>query len=102
MTRRDPIPAAFGSILSVQRTLRDGIVKGYWTLEDLDIKPEGCETPDERFRNLLRDAPTPAPVVQAAPHPKDFAEVLPKSNTPHEAQSLPLTLEQDNDQFIPF
>ena len=103
MTNRDPIPSAFGSILSVQRTLRQGIEKGYWTLEDLDLKPEGCETPDERFRNLLRKAPDPAPVVQAAPDPKDFGDVLPTANPPTQTEPLPLTLEQEPETpFVPF
>ena len=26
---------------SVTKTLRDGIIKGYWTIEDLDIPPDG-------------------------------------------------------------
>ena len=61
MTRS--IPSAFGSILSVQRTLREGIEKGYWTVEDLDKKPKNCLIPDERFRNLLRgSAPAPEAV----------------------------------------
>ena len=90
MTRRNHIPRAFGSILSIQRTLREGIEKGYWTLEDLDKRPEGCVVPGDRFRNLLRDDPSPAPLVQAAPDPKDFAEVLPVANPAPEAESKPI------------
>ena len=60
-------------LASVQRTLRDGIAKGYWTLEDLDIKPEFCVTPNEKHRNLLRDEVKPHPeTVQATPDPRDF------------------------------
>lgn len=40
---------------STIKTLRDGIAKGYWTLEDLDKPPPGCIS--KNFRNLLRDEP---------------------------------------------
>ena len=42
-------------IASTIKTLRDGIAKGYWTLEDLDKPPPGCIS--KNFRNLLRDEP---------------------------------------------
>ena len=81
-------------VTSVRKTLRDGVAKGYWTLEHLDIKPVGCETPDERFRNLLRDAPA-VESVQAIPDPKDFDTVLPPSDPPTQAPKLPLTLDEE-------
>ena len=40
---------------SVLRTLRDGIGKGYWTMQDLDVPPPGYV--GKNFRNLLRDQP---------------------------------------------
>ena len=70
-------------LASVQRTLRDGIAKGYWTLEDLDIKPEFCVTPDVQHRNLLRDETAAHPeTVQATPDPRDF---VPAVDTPTQA-----------------
>lgn len=80
---------------SVTRTLRDGISKGYWTLEDLDIKPKGCLTPQEKFRNLLRDRAPVAEQIEVV-NPKDFAAVLPPRNTPTQPEGLPLTLDDDN------
>ena len=40
---------------SVLRTLRDGIAKGYWTMQDLDVPPPGYV--GKNFRNLLRNSP---------------------------------------------
>lgn len=45
---------------SVLRTLRDGIGKGYWTMQDLDVPPPGYV--GKNFRNLLRDQPDAPPV----------------------------------------
>ena len=45
---------------SVLRTLRDGIGKGYWTMQDLDVAPPGYV--GKNFRNLLRDQPDAPPV----------------------------------------
>jgi hypothetical protein len=39
---------------SIRRTLRDGIAKGYWTLEDLDNPPPGFI--GTNHRNVLRDS----------------------------------------------
>ena len=61
---------------TVMLTLRDGINKGYWTLEDLDVPPPGYIGTPENFRNLLRDDFHPE-AVQAAPDPRDFAESKP-------------------------
>ena len=60
-------------VTTVMLTLRDGITKGYWTLEDLDVPPPGYIGTPENFRNLLRDDYHPE-AVQAAPDPRDFAE----------------------------
>ena len=57
-------------ITSTIRTLRDGIAKGYWTLEDLDTPPPGSIS--KTHRNLLRDEPI-AEQVEAGPSPRDFA-----------------------------
>ena len=40
---------------SVLRTLRNGIEKGYWTIQDLDVPPPGYI--GKTYRNLLRDQP---------------------------------------------
>ena len=39
---------------SVVATLRRGIEKNYWTLEDLDNPPHGYAGKIESYRNLLR------------------------------------------------
>ena len=54
---------------SVRRLLRDGITKGYWTLEDLDTPPPGSISP--KHRNLLRDPEPPQERVQLT-DPRDF------------------------------
>ncbi len=55
---------------STIKTLRDGIVKGYWTLEDLDKPPPGSIS--KNYRNLLRDEPKAAQ-VEAGPSPRDLS-----------------------------
>ena len=57
-------------ISSTIKTLRDGIAKGYWTLEDLDVAPPGSIS--KAYRNLLRDQPK-AEQVEAGPSPRDLA-----------------------------
>ena len=102
------------SIASVKHQLRDGVMKGYWTMENLDQPSPGFvenTRVDRRtfgsgyegieFRNLLRDDPTPVEAVQATPDPKDFAAVLPPSNPPTQSETLPITLETD-DFVCPF
>ena len=89
------------------RLLRRGVESGLWTLENLDTPSPGfvqCTAVDRewfkggyegvQFRNLLRDMPA-VEAVQAAPDPKDFDTVLPPSNTPQQAQKLPLTLDEE-------
>lgn len=56
---------------STIKTLRDGIAKGYWTLEDLDAPPPGSIS--KNHRNLLRDEPK-AVQVEAGPSPRDLAQ----------------------------
>ena len=93
------------NIAAVKQQLRDGVMKGYWTMENLDQPSPGFvenTRVDRRtfgsgyegieFRNLLRDDPVPREAVQAMPDPKDFAAVLPPSNT-HPQQQNPITLE---------
>lgn len=57
---------------SAVKTLRDGIAKGYWTLEDLDTPPPGTQVTlddyrrycvaqgyigvEPKYKNLLREA----------------------------------------------
>lgn len=72
---------------TVMLTLRDGINKGYWTLEDLDVPPPGYIGTPENFRNLLRDDYHPEQ-VQAAPDPRDFAE--PGSNFRSDHAPIPV------------
>ena len=67
---------------SVRLTLRKGIEKGYWTLEDLDTPSMGWKENAERFqrnypkyqqplyRNLLRD--TEAAATVSLSDPRDF------------------------------
>ena len=57
-------------ISSTIKTLRDGIAKGYWTLEDLDVPPPGSIS--KAYRNLLRDQPK-AEQVEAGPSPRTLA-----------------------------
>lgn len=59
-------------ITSTIRTLRDGIAKGYWTLEDLDVPPPGSIS--KNHRNLLREKPK-AEQVEAGPSPRDLAPI---------------------------
>ena len=71
-------------ITSVLLTLRKGIEKGYWTIEQLDNPSIGWEMNARAFalrypkyqqstyRNLLRDEPAPAERVQIT-DPRDFA-----------------------------
>lgn len=83
-------------------TLLKAVQAGHFTVEQLDTPSPGfvANTRCDRrtfpggyegvqFRNLLREEPAPAPVVQAAPDPKDFAEVLPVTNPHPEAEILP-------------
>ena len=46
---------------SVMRTLQQGIIKGYWTLEDLDTPAKGYVGDPAKHRNLLRDSQPPQP-----------------------------------------
>ena len=98
-------------LASIRLTLMKAVQNGHFTVEQLDTPSPGfvtCTAVDRehfpggyegvQFRNLLREDPAPTPTVQAAPDPKDFAEVLPKSNTPAQAPELPLTLEQSHDE----
>jgi hypothetical protein len=86
-------------ITSVRMTLRDGIAKGYWTLEQLDQPSWGWRENAKSFRlhypkcpqleyvNPLRD-PEPEPVVQIS-EPRDFTPT--EGATP----AQPLDLEVD-------
>ena len=56
---------------SVLSTLRKGIAKGYWTLEDLDKPPPGNVS--KTFRNLLRNQ-SAAEQIEAGPSPRDFTQ----------------------------
>nr|BAR24785.1 hypothetical protein [uncultured Mediterranean phage uvMED]BAR24932.1 hypothetical protein [uncultured Mediterranean phage uvMED]BAR39226.1 hypothetical protein [uncultured Mediterranean phage uvMED] len=56
---------------SVRSTLRKGIDKGYWTLEDLDSPAPGSIA--KNHRNLLRDQPA-AEQIEAGPSPRDFTQ----------------------------
>jgi hypothetical protein len=89
-------------ITSVRLTLRDGIAKGYWTLEQLDTPPPGWAENAKRFRlhypkypqpeyvNPLR-TPDPDPTVQLS-DPRDFTPT--EGTTPAEPLDLPLTPEE--------
>ena len=91
-------------IHSVLLTLRQGIEKGYWTLEQLDQPSMGWRLNAKSFalhypkykqpshRNLLRDEPTPAERVEIV-SPRDFAVAEPAANPVQRgsAQVLPPT-----------
>ena len=62
---------------SVLRTLRDGIGKGYWTMQDLDVPPPGYV--GKTYRNLLRDQPAD-PLVGDVGKVSRAAEDLPDYN----------------------
>ena len=76
---------------SVQQQLRDGIAKGYWTIEDLDTPPPGFIGDPEKYRNLLRDGPPVVEKVQVISD-KDLPP-MPHGVTPAEADG-PLTVEE--------
>ena len=102
-------------LASIRLTLKKAVQNGHFTVEQLDTPSAGfirntrCDRrtfpggyEGVQFRNLLREDPAPAPVVQAAPDPKDFGEVLPVANTPPQPDG-PLTLEQEPEEtFVPF
>ena len=76
-------------ISSTIKTLRDGIAKGYWTLEDLDKPSRGFELNKKEYltrnplsngqwkgvshKNLLREHPIQE-AVEYAPDKKDLGE----------------------------
>ena len=89
-----------------KRTLRDGVEKGYWTIEQLDHPSLGfqdCTRVDRRtfpdgyqgvqFRNLLRDAP-PAEERVRVIDDKDLPP-MPTGITPAQRQDLPITLDEE-------
>ncbi len=59
------------NLSSVLSTLRKGIAKGYWTLEDLDKPPPGNVS--KTFRNLLRNQ-SAVEQIEAGPSPRDFTQ----------------------------
>jgi hypothetical protein len=87
---------------SARLTLRDGIAKGYWTLEQLDQPSPGWQQNAKSFRlhypkypqpeyvNPLR-TPDPDPTVQLS-DPRDFTPT--EGTTPAEPLDLPLTPEE--------
>jgi hypothetical protein len=89
-------------ITSVRLTLRDGIAKGYWTLEQLDTPSMGWQENAKTFRlnhpkypqpeyvNPLR-TPDPDPAVQLS-DPRDFTPT--EGTTPAQPLDLPLTPEE--------
>ena len=90
-------------LASIRLTLLKAVQNGHFTVDQLDTPSPGfvtCTAVDRehfkagyegvQFRNLLRDDPAPAPLVQATPDPKDFAEVLPVANPAPEAESKPV------------
>ena len=77
-------------LASVQQKLRDGIAKGYWTIEDLDAPPPGFIGDPQKYRNLLRDGPLVIEKVQVIDD-KDLPP-MPNGYTPAEELDLPITL----------
>jgi len=73
--------------ISLVRTLKDGIKKGYWTMEQLDTPPPGwkdCVTDCEgnpafpqgyqgiQYKNLARQSPVPTKEKVEVIDPKDL------------------------------
>ena len=79
---------AISSVVSIQKQLKEGIAKGYWTIEQLDVKPPNSLVPDDRYRNLARES---MPVIEVIDD-KDLPP-LPTGVTPAQKPNLPLTLE---------
>jgi hypothetical protein len=93
-------------LVSIRKTLRHGIERGLWTMEQLDIPPPGYKALVEemsrhkvvelrRFQvppyvNPLR-TPDPDPAVQLS-DPRDFTPT--EGTTPAEPLDLPLTPEE--------
>ena len=88
------LPVLNDNISAIRQQLRDGIVKGYWTLEQLDTPSAGWlfnERTDRRtfpegyvgieHRNLLRDD-EPQERVEAEPSPRDFTPAAPHDRIP--------------------
>ena len=95
------------SIPAIQQQLKDGIAKGYWTLENLDKPSAGWVAntfvdirtfPDGyqgiQHRNLLRDG-MPQPERVQVIDPKDLPPMA-QGVTPAEATNLPSTLDNDD------
>ena len=100
------------NIEAIKQQLREGVEKGYWTIEQLDHPSLGfqdCMKVDRRtfpggfegvqFRNLLRDSPPVAEKVQVIDD-KDLPP-MPTGATPAQTPDLPVTLEI-NYEPIPF
>jgi hypothetical protein len=89
-------------IASVMITLRKGVEKGYWTVEQLDEPSVGWRQNAKSFalhhpkykqptyRNLLRDEPTPTERVQVT-DPRDFPVVAAPAD-PVQRGSTPLPM----------
>lgn len=99
-----------GHFTTTGRTLARMVATGRMTLEALDQPPEDWPS-DRPYQNIARnwiqvneaewrkltDEFQTAPAIEipmASPDPKDFASVLPPSNTPIEAKN-PINLESD-------
>jgi hypothetical protein len=92
-------------IYSVLLTLRKGVEKGYWTVEQLDEPSSGWRLNARSFalhypkykqptyRNLLRDEPTPTERVEIV-SPRDFA-VVEAVTDPVQRGSAPLPMAAD-------
>ena len=94
------------NIESIKQQLREGVEKGYWTIEQLDRPSAGfqaCTKVDRRifaggyegvqFRNLLRASPPVVEKVQVIDS-KDLPP-MPTGHTPAQAPKLPLTLDEE-------
>ena len=79
--------------ISLMRTLKDGIKKGYWTMEQLDTPPPGwrdCVTDCEgtpafpqgyqgiQYKNLARQSPVPTKEKVEVIVPKDLPTIKQK------------------------
>ena len=94
-------------LAETKRILRDGVEKGYWTVEALDRPSPGfvsCTHVDRetfpggyegvQFRNLLRDTAQPHPETVQVISDKDLPPMA-HGVTPAYAPKLPLTLDEE-------
>ena len=95
------------TMVDLKQMLREGVEKGYWTLDSLDRPSPGfvsCSHVDRRafpggyegvqHRNLLKAPGIPHPETVEVINNKDLPP-MPHGVTPAESHDLPLTLDEE-------